>query len=110
MRVEKISNNSNSVALLKALGVDSGGVKILASKMQHHFIYISDLHVGGANILKQDALSIGADVAVPRGTVTATQKYVDVVLIATQRELEVLAKKELLQPFGLKDVAKIYSR
>ena len=32
---------------------------------------IKDLHVGAANILKQDALSIGADLAVPHGTVIA---------------------------------------
>jgi dihydropteroate synthase len=66
---------------------------------------IKDLHVGGANILKQDALSIGADLAVPRGTIIAQEKYVDAVLIGTTSHFEILSKKELSQPFGLKDLA-----
>jgi len=105
MVVELLANNSDIIEQLKALGVDGGGVKILASKAHTHIISIKDMHVGAANILKQDALSIGADLAVPRGTVIAVQKRVNALLIATTRELEVLAKKELAQPFGLKELA-----
>jgi len=105
MQIQKISNDIDAKRYLKELGVDSGGIKILAQKMKQHFIYIKDLHVGGANILKQDALSVGADLAVPRGTVVASQKYVNCILIATARELEYLSKKELAQPFGLSSLA-----
>ena len=62
--------------------------------------------MGAANILKQDALSIGADLAVPRGTVIAKTPYVDCLLIATSKQLQLLSKKELAQPFGLKNLAK----
>jgi dihydropteroate synthase len=106
MRVTKLSNQSDAKSLLHKIGVDGGGVDILASKMHHHIIHITKLHVGGANILKQDALSVGADLAVPRGTVVASIKEVDCILIATNRQLQKLAKKELAQPFGLKDIAK----
>ena len=105
MQIEKLSNSVNTKKLLKELGVDGGGVSILNSKMQHHIISIRELRVGAANILKQDALSIGADLAVPRGTVIALTPYVDCILIATQKQLERLAKKELAQPFGLKELA-----
>jgi len=105
MRVEKLSNEVNAKKLLTDLGVDSGGVSILSSKMKHHIIKIKNLHVGAANILKQDALSIGADLAVPRGTVIATTKEVDCILIATEKQLKTLSKKELAQPFGLKELA-----
>lgn len=105
MKMKKLSNDTHAIKLLKELGVDGGGVNILASKMKHHLIYIYDLPVGGANILKQDALSIGADLAVPRGTVIAAMPKVDCILIATQKQLQILAKKELSQPFGLKEVA-----
>jgi dihydropteroate synthase len=107
MQVEKLSSSVNAKKLLHDLGVDSGGVNILASKMKQHIIYIRDLHVGAANILKQDALSVGADLAVPRGTVIAKTLHVDCILIATGKQLEILAKKELAQPFGLKELAKI---
>lgn len=105
MVVEKLSNTIDLHRELKSLGVDGGGVSILADKAQLHLIRIRDLHVGAANILKQDALSIGADLAVPRGTVTASTPRVDVVLIATERQLQALVKKEKVQPFGLKQLS-----
>ena len=105
MQVEKLSNSVDAKKILTSLGVDSGGINILASKMQQHIFYIKDLHVGAANILKQDALSVGADLAVPRGTVIAKTPHVDCILIATGKQLEILSKKELAQPFGLKKLA-----
>ncbi|WP_415396608.1 dihydropteroate synthase [Sulfurimonas sp. CS5] len=106
MQIEKLSNHIDATKYLKELGVDGGGVNILASKMTNHIIYIRDLHVGGANILKQDALSIGADLAVPKGTVIAATPTVNCILIATTAQLKTLSKKELAQPFGLKILAK----
>jgi len=105
MQVEKLSNEINAKELFTKLGVDGGGISILASKSKRHILYIKDLKVGAANILKQDALSIGADLAVPRGTVIAKEPFVDCVLIATQKQLQTLSKKELAQPFGLKELA-----
>ncbi len=105
MIVENLSSLLEIKKYLQTLGVDSGGVNILSKKAQTHIISIKDLHVGAANILKQDALSIGADLAVPRGTVLAKTPRVDTLLIATTAQLKVLAKKELVQPFGLKELA-----
>lgn len=105
MEIKKLSNEINIENYLNELGVDSGGLKILASKAKTHIFYIKNLNVGGANILKQDALSIGADLAVPRGTVLAKTPYVDCMLIATTKQLQTLSKKELAQPFGLKALA-----
>jgi len=113
MRTLKLSNEIDFKKTLRELGVDGGGVEILASKMQHHIFYIKELHVGAANILKQDALSIGADLAVPRGTVIAMHKTVNAILIATQKQLVELSRKELAQPFGLKELAqklKVFSK
>lgn len=106
MQIELLSNDIDIKKYLKNLNVDSGGIAIMGAKAGHHIILIKDLHVGAANILKQDALSVGADLAVPRGTVTAKTPHVDAILIATSRELEKLSRKELAQPFGLKEVAK----
>ncbi|WP_457748498.1 dihydropteroate synthase [Sulfurimonas sp.] len=106
MQVEKLSNAVDIKGRLKKLGVDAGGIAILAAKAKVHIIYIHDLHVGAANILKQDALSIGADLAVPRGTVIAAKPRVDCILIANTKQLKTLAKKELAQPFALKELAK----
>jgi dihydropteroate synthase len=105
VHVEHLSNTVNLLPFLKKMGVDGGGVSILAQKGTLHLIYIKDLHVGAANILKQDALSVGADLAVPRGTVMATTPRVEALLIANERQLRQLAQKERAQPFGLKILA-----
>ncbi|MDN5103902.1 dihydropteroate synthase [Aliarcobacter butzleri] len=105
MKTYKISLN-DSKRFFENLGCDSGGISILSKKSKLHTLYIKDLHVGAANILKQDALSIGADLAVPNGVIIAKDKYVNALLIGTTKHFENLAKKELAQPFGLKELAK----
>ncbi len=104
MTITKI-NPSDVEQFYTHLGSEKAGAKILASKSNVHTILIKDLHTAAANILKQDALSIGADLAVPRGTIIFETQTVDVVLIVSDKHLKILAKKELAQPFGLKKVA-----
>lgn len=105
MQTYKISI-SDTKKFYENLGCDKGGIEILSKKSKLHTLYIKDLHVGAANILKQDALSIGADLAVPSGVIVARDKYVNAVLIGTTKHFEVLSRKELAQPFGLKELAK----
>ncbi len=106
MQIRAITNETNIRSRLQQLDVDKGGISILASKHEHALIEIKDLHVGAANILKQDALSVGADLAVPKGTVTAQYPRVDALLIGTKRALQKLVQKEKAQPFGLKEVSR----
>jgi dihydropteroate synthase len=103
--VEHLSSTIPLKNFLKELGVDGGGLSILEAKGKLHLISIQDLHVGAANILKQDALSVGADLAVPKGTVIAAEPRVNVLLIANERQLRELAQKEKAQPFGLKQLS-----
>lgn len=106
MKLLKINTKANVQKLFEKIGVTKEGMKILESKAQLHFVYIKDLKTPAANILKQDALSIGADLAVSADTITCKEKFTDALLIASTRELKILSKKELAQPFGLKEVAK----
>ena len=106
MKAYKLSLEDINI-FLENLQCDSGGIKIMSKKAKVHTLFIKNLHVGAANILKQDALSIGADLAVPRGVVIAKEKYVDALLIGTTKHFETLARKELAQPFGLKELAKV---
>lgn len=105
MQTYKISIN-DAKKLFTQMNCDKGGISILSKKTKLHTLYIKQMHVGAANILKQDALSIGADLAVPTGVITAKEKYVDAILLGTTKHFEVLARKELAQPFGLKELAK----
>ncbi len=45
MLVEKLSNEIDSYEYLKNLGVDSGGINILASKIKHHIISMFRLSI-----------------------------------------------------------------
>ncbi len=110
MKIRRISNDIAVKKYIKALDVDRGGVSILEAKHRHYLIEIKELHVGAANILKQDALSVGADLAVPKGTIVAERPRVDALLIGTKRELMRLASKEKMQPLGLKEVAAYLER
>jgi dihydropteroate synthase len=104
MNIYKIDSNDYNL-LYEKLGCEKSGAKILAKKSTIHTLYIKDLHTGAANILKQDALSIGADLAVPSGTILNKTPTVDCILMGTTKHLETLAKKELAQPYGLKELA-----
>jgi dihydropteroate synthase len=105
MNIYKLGPITDKRAALKALGVESGGVSIMAKKMELLFFFIKDLKTPAANILKQDALSIGAELAVPGGVILCEKPTYDCILIGTRKHMEVLSKKELAQPFGLKTVA-----
>ena len=101
MKIKQLSNEIDLRKYLKELDVQGGGISIMSAKHERLLIAIKRLHVGAANILKQDALSVGADLAVPKGTIVAEKPFVDAVLIGTKRELERLVDKEKIQPFGL---------
>ena len=105
MQLYQLGNITDKKAALKTLGVESGGVSIMANKMELFYFFIKDLKTPAANILKQDALSIGADLAVPGGVILCEKPAYDCILIGTKKHMEILSKKELAQPFGLKTIA-----
>ena len=78
---------------------------IMQDKMKINLLYIKDLRTPAANILKQDALSIGAELAVEKDTILCKGEKIDAVLIANDKQLKILAEKEKIQPFGLKNLA-----
>ena len=105
MQLYRLGDLSDTKAVLKKLGVESGGIAIMSRKMELLCFYIKDLRTPAANILKQDALSIGAELAVPGGVITCEKEYFDCILIGTRKHMEILCRKELAQPFGLKTLA-----
>ena len=106
MQLYRLGDLSDTKAVLEKLGVESGGIAIMSKKMELLCLYIKDLRTPAANILKQDALSIGAELAVPGGVITCEKEHFDCILIGTRKHIEILSRKELAQPFGLKTLAK----
>ncbi len=110
MYIYKLGDIKDKKSALKALGVESGGVSIIANKMELLYFYIKDLKTPAVNILKQDALSIGAELAVPKGVITCEADSFDCILIGSRKHMKILSQKELSQPFGLKTIAKELDR
>lgn len=105
MKCQLLGKDLNVKKVFKKLNVTKHGVSIMEGKSQVLYVYIKNLRTPGANILKQDALSIGADVAVPKGTICCENHSVDALVMGTPTQLKELAKKAKLQDFGLKKVA-----
>ena len=110
MKIYQLGDIADKKEALRELGVESGGISILANKMELLTFYIKALPTPALNILKQDALSIGADLAVPSGVITCAKSHYDCILIGTKKHIKILSQKELAQPFGLKEVAKELKR
>lgn len=106
MDIYQLGNMKDKKAALQSLGVKSEGVEIMSKKMELLFFYLKDLKTPAVNILKQDALSVGAELAVPGGTILYEKPVYDCILIGTKKHIEILSHKELRQPFGLKTIAK----
>ncbi len=106
MKIYKLNNDVNLEKIMKKLGVDKTGIEIMKKKHSFYLFYIKNITCAAANILKQDALSIGAELAVPMGVPNCKNKIFDALLLCNKNQLEILSKKELSQPFKLKELAK----
>jgi dihydropteroate synthase len=109
MQIYKLSNEIDIIESMKKLHVNSAGINIMQKKSKLHFFYLRNIYCGASNILKQDALSIGAELIVPHGGVDCSIQYHDAILICNTKQLEILSNKEKAQPFKLKLLAKFLS-
>ncbi|MCX7959033.1 MAG: dihydropteroate synthase, partial [Deltaproteobacteria bacterium] len=98
--------NENIAKILGRLGVHPVGIDIMRKKFRFCVFYITGLTSAECNILKQEALSCGAEAAVPKGSVECKVKSGDVLLSGTEKELRLLSQKLLLEPFFLKEIGK----
>ncbi len=105
MEIYRVDAPADAAALLKRLGCDRGGVSIMAKKMETMLFAVRGLSCGAANILKQDAISVGADLALPKGAVSCDRESYDALLMGTRRQIEALIEREKVQPLGLKRLA-----
>lgn len=96
--------------LMAAIGVHPRGVDIMAAKLTARAIYVKNVKAVAANILKQEALSAGAEAAVHRHVITCRVARSDALLFGTAAALEDVARKLVGQDFGLDALAKEISR
>lgn len=102
----KLSNESDIKQWIEVIGSTKEGRAIMEAKGRMNLFCLKNMKTPAVNILKQDALSIGADVATPKGVIICETEFSDALLMATNSQLKLLIKKLKVQPFGLKTLSK----
>jgi dihydropteroate synthase len=104
IRKAVINNFNDVLKLVKNTGCNSAVYESLTNKGMLEPIIIEKIDNRAANILKQEAISVGADVALNENISRFKQGFSDVVLFATLFQFDRLVSKLSLQPFGLKQI------
>ena len=105
MKFYRINENSDFDAICKRIAPSVGGLKLMSKKSHINFIFIDDIGSPAANILKQDALSAGAELVTNKDTIFGREERSSALLMGTDAQFEILSKKEKMQDFGLKNLA-----
>ena len=106
MKIYKINENTDFNLLCKFIGPDLAGQKIMQDKSKIYFFYIKELSNTALNILKQDALRLGAELVTHKQVITHKAEDSTALLMATKEQILKLVQKEKKQDFKLKDLAK----
>ncbi len=94
------------VEILRKLDVDEGGVRIMAPKGIHRLLWVEGFSTRGANILKQEMLARGGEVALPRAASLLSGKTTSCLIMGTLSQLRSLVAKLRGQAvFGLAGLA-----
>lgn len=91
---------------LRQTGSDPGGIAIMEKKANIMPVYIEKVYCGAANILKQEMLSLGGEVAVSKYAVNCKEQYGDVLIMGTYSQYKKLVKKLAAQHWKLKELGR----
>ena len=105
MKIFKISNTSDFSELCGIINPQKHGQEIMKAKAKLNYIFLKNIKNPAANILKQDALSIGAELVSTHSAILGGADENNALLIANDKQLALLAKKEKIQDFKLKELA-----
>ncbi len=86
-RIISITNLEDARSILKQIGVSSQGVEVMAPKALGRSLILYNVETGAANILKQEALIIGADIAMSKGIVEGEKKKTNLLFMGGANKL-----------------------
>lgn len=92
---------------LKEIGFDEGYAFKASDKFRYKNIKIYGLTSAQANIIKQTALSVGADCATNRDVITGKAEISDAILGGSSSQIKKVAEKLKSQPFSLKELSEV---
>lgn len=94
-----IANTKELAAELAAIKCDPRGIKIMKEKLSRYTIKLTDLPGYLGLVIKETALSCGAECALPAGTIKEPKNNYDFILLANQHQLKKITKKLTEQAF-----------
>jgi len=94
-----------AISELNKIGVSKSGKYIMSNKLIFIVIKLKNINSTALNILKQEALSIGAELANHRDVITGKINISDGILFGTLVQLRIIAKKIKNQQFGLRELS-----
>ncbi len=84
---------------MKRIGVSADGIEIMQKKGEFYTLKLENIPLKGALLLKQEALAVGMECALPWCTAALNCDTTDAILFGTLRQFEILVEKMKLQPF-----------
>ncbi len=93
IRCLHITNADEAIHQIKEVGGDPTSVKLMEGKTLHFNLKMEGIDPRAANVLKQEMLSLGGDVALDRRGLDCSIKQTDALLMGTQKHFEKLILK-----------------
>lgn len=106
LRLLKNNNQDHIKFEMQQCNVDPAGISIMLQKSKNYILKTNPLPAAGCNILKQQMLSIGGEVAVPKGAANCSIGDSPAIIIGTRKQLGSLVDSLYGQCFGLLDLQK----
>lgn len=102
----KLKNSREVREALAHIGANEGAAEFFTSRRDMMQVFVSGVRTPAANIIKQEALSRGADAAVHSQALTCGIDRCSVILFATAKQLRFIAEKLKRMPWwGLEKLA-----
>lgn len=105
-----IENMSTSKEEIRKIGVDAASIPWLSPKALFITMKLENISTFAANIIKQEMLGKGGDVAVNRGVANFSTEISDILIMGTYSQYNKLIYKLEMQPGSLRDIAEEIKR
>lgn len=103
--IKNIQSLKDATSAIKEIESDPESIPIMSPKMVHRVFQIEDVLLQDAIIIKQDMLSIGGEVAVPKKTFELHQETATILICGTiQQHRELILKLQRHYP-RIKEIA-----
>jgi dihydropteroate synthase len=105
IRVLQVKTKNELNKIFTELKVEPYGIRIMLPKAINYLVRLDSLPSIAANILKQEMLSLGGDVALPKQALMGGMRKTECLLLGTLSQINRLNAKLKIQPFGLNRLA-----